>query len=383
MTELKLNIGNGTTVIPGWTGVDVKDGGSAVPLRLNDGSQVPDCSVSEIRCSHALEHLSFGEAMEALKDWTRALVPGGRIRISVPDFERIVEAWNTDPKAPFYLLGGQMDEHDFHRSVFDENRLRVYLESVGLVNIQRWESKNTDLASHPISLNLEGFKPADDAPEAQTIKIKAVMSVPRIGWNDGSAAIEATLRPSGINVVRFNGVFWGQCMQRAFQECLAEGVDWILAIDYDSMPTPRALDALIGTFGSHPEIDALASLQMRRGNDFPLMTRAGETEIEITNQPIKVHTAHFGMTLIRTESLRDLPKPWFASKPDKNGEWEDERLDEDIWFWHQWRLAGKTIYVDPTARIGHLELVVSEYDEEMQPHHLPISDWWKKTRAMP
>lgn len=371
MDEIRLNIGAGSTVIEGFIAIDRRFGTEAFPLAY------PDNSVAEIRCSHMLEHLSFGDALKALAEWTRVLKPGGRLRISVPDFGKISATWEHDPIAPFYLMGGQTDENDFHKSVFDEKRLRSYLENAGLTKIQAWESSNTDTAAHPISLNLEAFKPEDST--GLQIKIKAVMSVPRVGWNDGSAAIEASLRPFGINVVRFNGVFWGQCMQRAFQECLDEGVDWILTIDYDSMPTPAALDRLFGDFGEHPEIDALAALQMRRGQDFPLLTRAGETEIEMTREPLKVHTAHFGLTLIRADALRTLPKPWFFAQPGKTGEWDDDRLDDDIWFWHQWRLAGKTIYVSPEARIGHLELMVSEFDENMQPQHIPITEWWKKT----
>lgn len=369
--EIKLNIGAGSTVIPGWTAIDRKFGTEAFPLHY------PNESVSEIRASHLLEHLSFTDVTKALNEWQRVLKPGGRIRISVPDAKKILSRIDEDDKWVFFAMGGQTDPDDFHRSMFDENRLTRSLTQAGLVNIARWESPNTDTAAHPISLNLEAYKPLPSQPESQKIKIHAVMSVPRIGWNDASSAIEATLRPFGISCERFNGVFWGQCMQRAFEHAVEAGIDWILALDYDSMPRPSDLNHMIGVFGTRPDIDALAPLQMRRGDKFPLMTQSGSKEIEVTGQPIKVHTAAFGMTLIRVEALKDLPKPWFVSKPDPTGGWTDDRMDEDIWFWHAWRLAGKTIYVDTEARIGHLELMVSEYGEDMEPRHVPISDWWK------
>lgn len=374
MTEIKLNIGAGSTVIDGYTAIDRKLGTEAFPL------QYPDESVSDIRASHVLEHLSFRDVPKALEEWRRVLKPGGRLRIAVPDFRKIAANVDADPAWAYELMGGQVDQDDFHKSVYDETRLAAYLHQAGLVGIRHWESPNTDTASHPVSLNLEAFKPEPTAPENQSIKIKGVMSVPRVCWNDGFNAIEATMRPFGIHCERFNGVFWGQCMQRAFESAVAEGVDWILTFDYDSMPNPQHLDHMLGIFGTRPDIDALAPLQMRRGQDYPLLTQAGVTSVEITGEPLKVHTAHFGMTLLRVDALKNLPKPWFVSKPDANGEWSDDRLDDDIWFWHQWRLAGKTIYVDPQARIGHLELMVSEFDDDMQPQHVPIGDWWARQR---
>lgn len=371
MSEIKLNIGAGSTVIEGFTAIDRKLGTEAFPLKYPDGS------VSEIRASHILEHLSFADVPKALEEWRRVLKPGGRLRVAVPDAKRLLESIDNTGNWAYCLMGGQIDGDDFHKSAYDEARLAAYLHQAGLVGIQRWESPNTDSAAHPMSLNLEAFKPEPEAPENLTIKIKGVMSVPRIGWNDAGTAIDAALRPFGINVCRFNGVFWGQCMQRAFEEAVAEGVDWILTLDYDSMPTVKHLDHMLGVFGARPDIDALAPLQMRRGQDYPLFTQAGSTELEVTGDPIKVHTAHFGMTLLRVDALLAVPKPWFKSEPDKNGCWGDDRLDDDIWFWHQWRLAGKTIYVDPEARIGHLELMVSEFTEDMQPRHIPIGDWWK------
>lgn len=372
MQDIKLNIGAGATVIEGYTAIDRKLGTEAFPLAY------PDNSVGDIRASHILEHLSWRDVPAALEEWKRVLKPGGRLRVAVPDVEKLLAARTTDKLWAYKLMGGQIDENDFHKSAFDEPRLIAYLRQAGLTNINRWESPNTDTAADPMSLNLEAFKPLPEAPESLTIKIKGVMSVPRIGWNDAGVAIEGALNPFGIHCERFNGVFWGQCMQRAFERGVEEGVDWILALDYDSMPLPEHLSHMMQVLGSRPDIDALAPLQMRRGMEYPLLTQANTTELEVTGEPIKVHTAHFGMTLFRVDSLKDLPKPWFASKPDAKGEWGDDRQDDDIFFWHQWRLAGKTVYVDPQARIGHLELMVSEFDEDMTPRHIPIGEWWER-----
>jgi hypothetical protein len=295
------------------------------------------------------------------------------LRVSVPDVDKVLAA-KGDKNRLFYLMGGQCNADDFHRSAFDEERLHAALSQAGLERIGHWHSPNTDTAANPISLNLEGFKPAG---QMQDIKIKAVMSIPRVGWNDTWGCIQEALIPFGIPLERNTGVFWGQCMQRSLEKAAESGVDWILTIDYDSVFTSQQLDQLIGDFGANPHIDALASLQCRRGSEFPLMTCGGASEAQIGRDPIKVTTAHFGLTLISMDALAKVAKPWFKGQPDDQGEWGDGRMDEDIWFWHQWRLAGNTIYVTPNARIGHLELMVSEFDENMQPRHVYVGDWRK------
>lgn len=367
--DVRLNIGAGDTVIAGFTAIDRKFGTEAYPL------DYPDNSVVEIRCSHMLEHLSFEEAQEAFREWNRVLKPGGRLRISVPDVRKVVSRIDHDENWRFHLMGGQTNGDDFHKSVYDDELLRAHFDAFGFQGVQPWHSPNTDSAALACSLNLEGFKAA---PREVRQKIKGIMSLPRVGWNDAWHSIASALRPLSIPVETFNGVFWGQCMQRAFEQALAEEIDWILCIDYDSMITAEHVAALLRIASDNPHIDALAPLQARRGHESaPLMTIAGTTQLEVTGEPIKVATAHFGLTLVRAAALRDVAKPWFKSEPDANGEWSDDKFDDDIWFWHQWRKAGKNIYVAPDVRIGHLQLMVSEFDDDMQPRHVHVNEWRK------
>jgi hypothetical protein len=207
------------------------------------------------------------------------------------------------------------------------------------------------------------------------IKVAALLSRPRFGLNDFWDCATAALRPFGIPLRSYKGVFWGQCMQRAFNECCEQGIDWILTLDYDSLFTAQHISTLFDWLGKRPDIDAIAALQCRRGQPFPLMTCGGEHEAKLDGNPIKVTTSHFGLTVLRVDSLRKCAKPWFKGEPDGNGEWGDDRLDDDIWFWHQWRLAGNTIYVAPDCSIGHMEEMVAEFDENYEPRHVYIRDW--------
>lgn len=371
---IKLNIGAGSTVIDGFTPIDRKLGSEAYPLPYPDGS------IDEIRASHILEHFTFGEAQQAMEEWSRVLKPGGRIRISVPDVDKVLK--DKSEKRLFYLMGGQMHENDIHKSAYDVDRLASLMRQNGFSNLQEWASNNTDSAALPISLNIEGFKkgkPEKEKPrESMTIKLGAYLTLPRYEAVASRSLIEQALRALKIELTTSQGVFWGQCMERMFEKAVADGIDWILSLDSDSLFTPEQLSLLMDILASNPHIDALAALQCRRGSPYPLMTTGsgidGET-VQVSGSPIKVTTAHFGLTLIRVDALREVAKPWFHQKPDPNGGWGDERLDCDIWFWHQWRQAGKTIYVAPSVSIGHLEETVACFNDQMEAEHMYVYQW--------
>ena len=374
MTEIKLNIGAGSTVIEGFTPIDRKLGSEAFPLPYADGS------VDEIRASHILEHFTFGDASKAMEEWSRVLKPGGRIRISVPDVDKVLK--DETPNRLFYLMGGQMHADDIHKSAYDRNRLTALMHQNGLKQIKDWYSPNTDSAALPISLNLEGVKAPVEAPAKKqnttTIRLGAYLTLPRYEAVASRSLIEQALRALKIELTTSQGVFWGQCMQRMFDKAVNDGIDWILSLDSDSLFTPEQLSLLMDTLASNPHIDALAALQCRRGSPYPLLTTGtGEDGqvVEVSNQPMKVTTAHFGLTLIRVDSLRKTPKPWFFAQPSDDGNWDDTRMDDDIWFWHQWRLAGNTLYVAPSVSIGHLEETVVQFNDKMEPEHMYVHQW--------
>lgn len=376
-SAVRLNLGAGDTNLDGFINIDRKLGTECYPL------DYPDNSVDEIRASHVLEHFSFMDSIKAMEDWVRALKPGGVIRVSVPDARKIMKMADEDDDWIFYMMGGQTDADNFHRSAFDEKRLRQTMEHAGLSEVECWDGDLRDTSQHACSLNLQGRKPvASDANhecKGTRIRIMAYMTLPRYEAVVARSIIEGSLRECGIPLATSQGVFWGQCMQRMFEDAIAQGCDWILSIDSDSLFNADHVRTLLNEFGAHPEIDAMAALQCRRGTPFPLMTAGHAKQIEVGSlDPILATTAHFGLTLIRVSSLTEIPKPWFVSRPDDKGEWGDDRLDDDIWFWHQWRLAGKNIYIAPRVSIGHLEETVACFDEFLQPKHEYIHQWREK-----
>ncbi len=370
---VKLNIGAGGVEIAGFTPIDRALGSEAYPLDYADGS------VDEIRASHILEHFPFADAPKVLADWVRVLRPGGRIRVAVPNLAWLGEHID-DPKAPFYMMGGQTDGNDFHKSAYTEASLRQRMEDAGLHSIQPWVSANTDCASLPVSLNLEGVKGESTnrlTMGSQKVKTSlcAVMSIPRLGWNDNWGCILDALASKKIPIRRETCPFWGHSMERLFEDCLDSGVDWILTLDYDSMFTEQHLDLLLRTFLNHTEADAMCALQTQRHSTHALLSIAGQNEYKPDGKPFEVTSAHFGLTLLRAEAIKKCAKPWFHSKPDRDGGWRAGKVDPDVWFWHNWRRAGHTVYVAPKVNIGHLELMVTCFDDKMKYQAAPVVEY--------
>ena len=355
---MRLNLGGGTVPLPGYVNVDRREGREVYPL------DYPDGSVDEIRASHILEHFSHREVAGVLKDWVRALKPGGRLAIAVPDFEIIARQYLAGAPMPVesFVMGGHEDGNDHHGALFDEEQLRDLMTAAGLVGIQRWQSRLQDCAALPISLNLFGHKPPEAWP-----KVTACMSTPRLGFMDNFFCSYQALMPLRIKFRKVTGAFWGPCLTRAIEQCIEEDApEYVLTMDYDTVFTRWDVEALLFTAMQHPEVDALAPLQASRSKSTALFTLADETGAprsaaareEFAGDLVRARTAHFGLTLLKVSALQDMPKPWFYGQPDPEGRWGEERVDDDIAFWRTWEEAGKTLYLAPRVAVGHAELMV-------------------------
>jgi len=363
---------------PGFIPVGRAHGSEIFPLPYGDET------VDELRASHVLEHFSHRQLDAVIKDWVRALKKGGRLRVAVPDFDKIAEDYRAGKQGPHesYLMGGQTDADDFHKSLFDRDRLRKLFADAGLVLLRPWKSEIEDCAAYPISLNLEGSKPF--MPE---IKVSGAMSVPRLGFMENMfCAIEAVI-PCSVKLRKHGGAFWGQSMTNVIERILAEDEsDAILTIDYDSIFLPKHLAHLMQLMMLHPEIDALAPIQSSRHLKTTLFTVKGtegdnspsipRTQFDADTVPVS--TAHFGLTLIRTAKLRELPKPWFLPMPSPNGDWHDGKVDEDINFWRKWEQAGNSLHLASRVAIGHAELLVKWPDVNLEGFFQSMADFQNK-----
>lgn len=375
---LKLDLGAHEVSPPGFVPIGRHHGSEIFPLLYGDET------VDEIRASHVLEHFPYRQLQDVVTEWVRCLKKGGKLKIAVPDFEMLAKGYLEGKPQPneSFIMGGQTDANDFHKAMFDRDRLRALLAGAGLVLIQPWKSELDDCAAYPISLNLEARK-----PHFSELKISGCMSVPRLGFMDNFfSAIEAVV-PCQIKLRKHGGAFWGQSMTKVFERTIEQDdPDLILTIDYDSIMTPGHLARMIQTMMLYPHIDALAPIQSSRHHATTLFTVAGPEGVNAEALPrtaldgdtMPVSTAHFGLTLLRTEKLKRLPKPWFHSMPSPAGDWGEGHVDDDIAFWRKWESAGFSLHLANRVSIGHAELMIRWPDINLNVHYQAMTDYHNK-----
>jgi hypothetical protein len=224
------------------------------------------------------------------------------------------------------------------------------------------------------------------------VRVGALMSTPRLGFTDNFFCVSQALAPHRIAPIKYTGAFWGQCLQNVMEETIDQ-YDVLLTIDYDSIFTAKTVEALL-TLLMFSGVDAIAPLQTKRESNTVMLAMAGSTpEEKVTvdgewfNKPVRlVETAHFGCTMIRTEALRRVPKPWFIAHASERGDFRGGHLDEDLHFWKQWAAAGNTLGVATNISIGHAELMITwpsrvpACNGKVQQHS---TEFWVKDREPP
>lgn len=372
--RVRLHIGGGKVELPGdgWVLIDRKVGKEAYPLDYADES------VDEIYASHVLEHFPHGQVQDVLVDWVRVLKPGGRLRVAVPDWDKVIEAPDPIP----YMFGGQTDEDDYHKTAFSRQGLGYLLQRSGLVGVDNWTAIPgvEDCARLPVSLNMHGRKPIASLYDSRWKRdLVAVASTGRLGFTDHYEAVAGVVANCGIRLEIAQGAFWGQALQRVMERSIDAGYEFLLTLDYDTLFKPSDLVHLIALLEQH-ELDAIAPLQAKRGGSAtPLLYRGeGISADQFAQEVATVDTAHFGFTLIRAEAVKRIPKPWFEAIPDEHGGFSESRTDSDVNFWRKFTAAGGRLAVAPQVQVGHIEMVVSWLSPDLRQVYQPIEDYRRR-----
>lgn len=139
---VRLHLGCGKRFLPGWTHVDIIHFNHIdVVCDVRRLDTFADGSVAEIYGSHVLEHFKRQELDLVLREWRRVLVPGGLLRLAVPDFAAIVEVYRETAsleRLQGLLYGGQTYDQNFHHIAFDFASLGVLLTRAGFIHVERY-----------------------------------------------------------------------------------------------------------------------------------------------------------------------------------------------------------------------------------------------------
>lgn len=275
--------------------------------------------------------------------------------------------------------------------------LGAMTESVGFKNIHAWglttkpkgvpECRGFIYGSKTGAENIKcnSLISLESSQFKKQLNVAAVMSVPRLGFMDNYFCIFEGVVPHKIPIIKMQGAFWGQCLERGIQTQIDTGADAILTIDYDTIFSKEDVGNLLRLMVEHPEADAIVPLQIGRGSKKGLLSLKSKSgllrewipDTELQPELTKIYSGHFGLTLIRTSSLLKLPHPWFIDIPAHDGQWGSGRIDADINFWRKMEMEGMTVYSANHIVVGHLELVVTWPSKELNPVYQSVFDYQK------
>jgi len=177
--QILLHIGCGDINARGFINVDARSKPHIhiVTRNLFSLDMIPSESANLVYMSHVLEHVGHREVVKTLKEMRRVLRPGGVLRVSVPDFDYIVDIYNATSRniaaIEQPLMGGQDYPFNFHYCVFNSRHLQDLMLKSGFQStrswnpatcehhdFQDWASMNIEWQGRqfPISLNIEAVK---------------------------------------------------------------------------------------------------------------------------------------------------------------------------------------------------------------------------------
>jgi predicted SAM-dependent methyltransferase len=154
--KLKLNIGCGPVVKPGWINIDLFPSSPEVlPVDLRQTLPFSAASASIVYGEHFLEHLEYpDEAQYFLSEAYRVLEPGGLLSLGVPDAEASLRAyvfkdskffvhsrlWHPDwCDTPMHHVNYTFRQQKEHKYAYDFETLSRVILNAGFCDVVRRE----------------------------------------------------------------------------------------------------------------------------------------------------------------------------------------------------------------------------------------------------
>ena len=176
--KILIHLGCGNIDSPEFINVDGRLAPHVHLVRdVIDLSIFPDKYADLVYACHVLEHIRHDKLRKTLWEWRRILKPEGILRLSVPNFEALLDIYraseNEINSIAEPLMGGQDHALNIHYSVFNLNYLSRLLIEVGFRSVREWDpeqvnyhnfedwaSKTIEVGgnSYQVSLNVEAVK---------------------------------------------------------------------------------------------------------------------------------------------------------------------------------------------------------------------------------
>ncbi|MBF0624978.1 MAG: methyltransferase domain-containing protein [Magnetococcales bacterium] len=170
---LRLNLGCGDKILPGYLNVDVAASRSGerpdLLCDLSGALPLPDSVADEILAVHLIEHFCQWQVGDVLREWLRVLKPGGRLVLECPNLlqacrEILDNPHQTTGPGPegqrtLWVLYGDPAWKDplmIHRWAYTPQSLAREMAAVGLTDIRR-ETPQFKLGE-PRDMRLVGIK---------------------------------------------------------------------------------------------------------------------------------------------------------------------------------------------------------------------------------
>jgi len=171
-TPLRLHVGSGDRILPGWTNIDVKHF-PGVDLVADVTLGLPFSDAAAIFAEHFLEHLDILDALDFLNECHRALAPMGKLRLSTPNLDWVwrthypLDASPEDRRTA--VLATNLAFYGWrHRFLWNRELLESALEACGFVDLT-WPAYGQ--SADPAMAGLERHGRYSDLPDCQHVLI--------------------------------------------------------------------------------------------------------------------------------------------------------------------------------------------------------------------
>ncbi len=171
---LKLNLGCGDKILPGYTNVDVAPTRRGlrpdVICDLHDLAAFAENCADEILAVHVVEHFWRWEVVDVLREWLRVLKRGGMMVLECPNLSSACEEFLKDPRRfsgpgpegqrtmwVFYGDPAWRDPLMVHRWGYTPESLAHVMQEAGLIDIRQAPAQFK--LREPRDMRLVGVKP--------------------------------------------------------------------------------------------------------------------------------------------------------------------------------------------------------------------------------